>query len=99
MHSSQDASDIVAGRLHIPARNDGSPILGAAEFDAMKPNTILVNCARGTLLDEEALVSALKSGQLAGAGLDVLRQEPYDEDHPVSSAAAHERLCSLRRVF
>ena len=65
----------------------------------MKPNTILVNCARGTLLDEEALVSALKSGQLAGAGLDVLRQEPYDEDHPVSSAAAHERLCSLRRVF
>eukprot|EP01045_Picozoa_sp_COSAG04_P038552 COSAG04_NODE_10387_length_781_cov_0.983871_1_plen_43_part_10 len=43
----------------------------------MKPNTILVNCARGTLLDEEALVSALKSGQLAGAGLDVLRQEPY----------------------
>ena len=64
----------------------------------MKPNTILVNCARGTLLDEEALVSALKSGQLAGAGLDVLRQEPYDEDHPVSSGRSGASLLAAPRV-
>jgi phosphoglycerate dehydrogenase-like enzyme len=69
-------ADVVT--LHIPAQDDGSAIIGAPEFGLMKKGCILVNCARGTLLDEDALVSALGQGQLAGAGLDVLREEPFD---------------------
>ena len=47
-------ADVVT--LHIPARDDGSAVIGAAEFAKMKQGCILVNCARGTLLDEDALV-------------------------------------------
>lgn len=74
-------ADVVT--LHIPAQEDGSAVIAAKEFALMKKGCILVNCARGTLLDEGDLVSALSTGQLAGAGLDVLRQEPYDPDHPL----------------
>jgi phosphoglycerate dehydrogenase-like enzyme len=74
-------ADVVT--LHVPARDDGTAIIGAAEFALMKKGCILVNCARGTLLDEDALVSALGQGQLAGAGLDVLQEEPFRPDHPL----------------
>ncbi len=74
-------ADVVT--LHVPARDDGSAIIRAEEFALMKKGCILVNCARGSLLDEAALVSALKQGQLAGAGLDVLQEEPFRQDHPL----------------
>ncbi|MEQ9574341.1 MAG: NAD(P)-dependent oxidoreductase [Rhodospirillales bacterium] len=62
--------------LHLPANDDGSALLGAAEFAAMKPGAYVINTARGSLIDEDALHAALTTGHLGGAGLDVTRDEP-----------------------
>lgn len=61
----------------------GDPIIGAATFTAMKDSAILINTARGSLVDEEALVTALKAGEIAGAGLDVFQREPLVADSPL----------------
>jgi D-2-hydroxyacid dehydrogenase (NADP+) len=57
-------------------------IVNSAIFSAMKPTSYFINLARGGVVDEEALIKALKSGQIAGAALDVFSQEPLPEDHP-----------------
>lgn len=67
-------SDVVS--LHAPLNPQNSDLMGAAEFSRMKPGALLVNCARGGLLDEAALRQALDLGQLGGAALDVYQQEP-----------------------
>ena len=69
--------------LHMPGQPDGAPVLGRAEFAAMKPGAFLVNTARGTLIDEDALHQALTGGHLRGAGLDVMRQEPPEPGNPL----------------
>jgi phosphoglycerate dehydrogenase-like enzyme len=86
------ASDFVS--LHhrfddAPGGNDRH--FGAAEFGRMKPTAFFINTARGRLVDEDALVAALQSGKIAGAGLDVFRYEPLPPDHPFF-ALAGERL-------
>jgi len=68
-------ADIVT--LHSPATENGSPLLGNKEIKMMKKGSWLVNVARGSLVNEEALISALESGHLKGAALDVFREEPY----------------------
>ncbi|MGO9134366.1 MAG: D-2-hydroxyacid dehydrogenase [Methylovirgula sp.] len=67
-------SDIIS--LHCPLTDGTRNIIGAAEFKKMKSDAILINTARGGLVDEVALVAALKSGEIAGAGFDVLTVEP-----------------------
>lgn len=62
--------------LHCPLTPESRDLIGAAELDAMKREAVIVNTARGGLIDEHALAGALKSGAIAGAALDVLSAEP-----------------------
>ena len=71
-------SDVVS--LHCPLTPETHHLVGAAQLAAMKPTAILVNTARGPVVDEAALVEALRTGQIAGAGLDVFEDEP--RPHP-----------------
>ena len=73
-------ADVVS--VHMPASSTG-PLLGAAEFSVMKASAIVINTARGGLIDETALDLALRAGRLAAAGFDVLSQEPPKADHPL----------------
>ena len=72
--------------LHLPLTPATRNLIGVAEFARMKPGAILINTARGGLVDETALLAALKSGRLGGAGIDVLAQEPPPADHPLLTA-------------
>jgi glycerate dehydrogenase len=74
-------SDIVS--LHCPLLPETRNLIGAAEFRRMKRHAILINTARGGLVDSRALVDALREGKLAGAGIDVLRQEPPADGDPL----------------
>lgn len=67
-------SDIVS--LHCPLNDETRDLIGAAELKTMKRNALLINTARGALIDQAALIEALRGGQIAGAGIDVLREEP-----------------------
>lgn len=62
--------------LHCPATPQTRHLIGAAQFEAMQRHAILVNTARGDVVDEAALVAALEAGRIAGAGLDVFEREP-----------------------
>jgi phosphoglycerate dehydrogenase-like enzyme len=76
-----EASDIVS--LHVPLTPQTERMLNRGRFAAMKPGAVLVNTARGGLVDEAALLDALARGHLTGAGLDVFATEPLPTDHPL----------------
>ena len=67
--------------LHVPLTRDTRNLLGSSEFDQIKPGALLVNTARGGLVDQDALIAALNKGKLGGAALDVLSEEPPNQDH------------------
>ena len=75
--------------LHVPLMAETDKLIDAAALARMKPGAVLINTARGNLVDQEALTSALARGRLAGAGLDVFVHEPHD---------AREALFSLPNV-
>jgi glycerate dehydrogenase len=74
-------SDVIS--LHLPLNEQTRHLIGAAEFARMKPHALLINTARGGLVDEAALLDALRSGRIAGAGFDVLGKEPPREGNPL----------------
>lgn len=79
--------DLLAGAdfvsLHLPAAADGGVLLGAAELALMRPGSVLINTARGSLVDTDALATALHDGRIGGAALDVLVPEPVPVGHPL----------------
>lgn len=77
------ASDIVS--LHLPLNADTDGLLGRAALALMKPEAVLVNTSRGPIIDEAALIGALRTGHLAAAGLDVFTVEPIPAGSPLLS--------------
>ncbi|MEX3768270.1 NAD(P)-dependent oxidoreductase, partial [Mycolicibacterium fortuitum] len=75
-------SDVVS--LHMVLAESTRGLIGATELAAMKPSAILVNTSRGGLIDESALVQALRSKQIRGAALDVYQQEPLPAGNPLA---------------
>lgn len=86
-------SDIISVHVHLTEENRG--LIGSKEFTAMKPGAVLMNTSRGAIIDEQALLRALESGHLGGAGLDVIDGEwwPDLNRHPlIQYARTHENL-------
>ena len=77
-------SDVIS--LHCPLSADTEKMIDADAICQMKPNAIVLNTARGGLIDESALASALNSGKIAAAAVDVLSEEPPKESNPLLSA-------------
>jgi D-3-phosphoglycerate dehydrogenase len=96
--------------VHTPHNEETEHSIGAAAFAQMKPTAVVINTARGPIIDEAALIEALNAGTIAGAGLDVLEQEPPRQDNPlfamenvlvtphVASATTRMRPETRRRV-
>ena len=74
-------SDVVT--LHCPLTDETRDLISAEEFALMKPNALLINTARGALIQDAALVDALRTGRIAGAGVDCLREEPPRNGSPL----------------
>ena len=74
-------SDIVT--LHCPLTDDTRDMFGRSEFEMMRRNALLINTARGALVQEDALIDALKNGLIAGAAVDCLREEPPRNGNPL----------------
>ena len=83
-------ADVVS--IHAPLNERTRGLIGARELARMKPSAILINVARGGIVDEAALAAALDRGELAGAGLDVFAHEPIEEGNPLLSVREPDRL-------
>lgn len=79
------AADVLS--IHVKLTDQSRGLLGARELSLLKPGALLVNTARGAIVDTPALVAALQSGGLGGAGLDVFDAEPLPADHPLLHCA------------
>ncbi len=82
-------SDVVS--LHCPLTQDNRGFINRRRLERMKPTAFLINTSRGPLIDEPALAEALNEGRLAGAGLDVLCEEPPRDDNPL----LHAKNCTI----
>jgi len=77
--------------LHVPLAENTRHLIGARELGLMKPDAVLINTARGGIVDESALLAAVFEGRIGGAALDVLEQEPPPSHHPLLERT-HPRL-------
>jgi D-3-phosphoglycerate dehydrogenase / 2-oxoglutarate reductase len=77
-----DESDVIS--IHLLLNDETRGFISRACIEAMKPGVILVNTARGAIVDEQAMIDALESGQIRHAGLDVFNIEPLPKDHPLT---------------
>lgn len=84
------ASDVIS--IHSPLNERTKGLIGAAEIRKMKASAILVNAARGGIVDEKALADAISDGIIAGAAADVFTQEPLPADNPLLHTSRPERL-------
>ena len=96
--------------VHPGLNNETRGMLSAAEFQKMKNSAAIINCGRGPVIDESALINALQTGEIAAAGLDVLEKEPPEPDNPLlqmdnviitphaASATTRMRLATRRRA-
>jgi glycerate dehydrogenase len=73
--------------LHCPLTADTLNLIGESELQMMKPSALLINTARGGIVDEAALIRALKAGWIGGAGFDVITAEPPPAGHPMLDPA------------
>jgi len=69
--------------IAVPGMRETNGMIGRAQLDLMKPTSVLINLSRGSIVDQDALVDALESEQIAGAGLDVFTPEPLPDGHPL----------------
>lgn len=104
-----EKSDVVT--LHVPANKQTENMISQDQFDRMKKGAVLINTARGSIVNVEALLKALSEGRLSGAGLDVLPEEPtireeaevirsaYENKHNLSTLLADHMLLHLRNVI
>ena len=69
--------------IHCPATAENRHMFNAEAFSLMKPTAYLINCARGSIVDTQALIEALQTGKIAGAALDVIEKEPIEKDNPL----------------
>jgi glycerate dehydrogenase len=85
-----ETSDVIS--LHAPLTAHTRGMIGKVEFQAMKRHPLLINTARGGLVDEAALIEALDNGWISGAGFDVVSAEPPAPDHPLMRAAGRPNV-------
>ena len=84
-------ADIIS--IHVPLTDETRGMIGTKQIKAMKESAIVVNVARGAVTDEAALAEAVKSGQIAGLGVDVFSQEPFGPEHPFNGILELPNVC------
>jgi D-3-phosphoglycerate dehydrogenase len=92
LHAVLGAMDYIS--LHVPKQPDGSAVISTSEFEKMKPGVRIVNAARGGVIDESALLSALEKGEVACVGLDVYENEPQ----PRVALLQHENIACTPHI-
>ena len=84
-------ADIIS--IHVPLTAETRGMIGTKQIEAMKESAIVVNVARGAVTDEAALAEAVKSGRIAGLGVDVFSQEPFGPEHPFNGILELPNVC------
>ena len=84
-------SDIIS--IHVPLTAETRGMIGTKQIEAMKNTAIVINVARGAVTDEVALAEAVKSGRIAGLGVDVFSQEPFGPEHPFNGILELPNVC------
>ena len=84
-------ADIIS--IHVPLTDETRGMIGTKQIEAMKESAIVVNVARGAVTDEAALAEAVKSGRIAGLGVDVFSQEPFGPEHPFNGILELPNVC------